>query len=137
MQAMSFSKPRFSKDCDMELLREASLSGYGIIGGKEKLLANAQKELCFHKLLSYSDNRFFDGSSYIRCGFKLVSESKPNYRYIKDTKVLSRVSCQKHKLAKLLGDKFDPSKTEVQNMLDNHWCQIFDYGNKKFVKEYK
>ena len=32
---------------------------------------------------------------------------------------MNRISTQKHKLLKLLGDKFDPNKTESQNMIDN------------------
>jgi hypothetical protein len=42
------------------------------------------------------------------------------------------MSCQKHKLEKLL-DIFDPNKTEYQNMLDNGYKRVWDSGNIKYI----
>ena len=55
----------------------------------------------------------------------------PAYSYYKDNTKLNRVSAQKHKLPKLLGDDFSPEKTEVENMVDNGWLQVYDCGNMK------
>ena len=63
--------------------------------------------------------------------FEIIGRSGLNYKYIKDERVLNRLSMQKHKLPKLLGDNFDESKTESQNMIDNGWFQIYDCGNLK------
>ena len=64
-------------------------------------------------------------------GFKIIGQSGPNYKYIQGENVLNRIAAQKHKLPKLLGDNFDESKTESQNMIDNGWLQIYDCGNLK------
>ena len=50
---------------------------------------------------------------------------------------MNRISAQKHKLQKLLGDKFDSNKTESQNMIDNGWLQVYDCGTikMKYCKE--
>ena len=49
---------------------------------------------------------------------------------------VNRLQAQKHKLPKLL-DNFNATKTESQNMIDNHWLKIYDCGNLKleFLKQ--
>ena len=61
----------------------------------------------------------------------------PNYKYLKDTEVLSRYQCQKHKLAELLGpDNFNPEISETENMLSNGYVKMYDCGNLVYVKHY-
>lgn len=47
----------------------------------------------------------------------------------------SRIKYQKHKLKDIL-EKFDPAKSETENMKDNDFYQIFDCGNFVFKKDY-
>ena len=42
------------------------------------------------------------------------------------------MSCQKHKLNKLL-EKFDNNKTEYENMVSNGWKRVWDSGNAKWI----
>jgi len=49
---------------------------------------------------------------------KFHHKSNPNYWYIKDDKIYSRIKCQKYKLHKLLKN-FDKNQTELQNMMNN------------------
>ena len=42
------------------------------------------------------------------------------------------MSCQKHKLPKLL-EKFDVNKSEYENMKVNGWRRVWDSGNTKWV----
>jgi hypothetical protein len=46
--------------------------------------------------------------------------------------MLNRISCQKHKLPKML-EKFDINKTEYENMKENGYDRIWDCGNIKFT----
>lgn len=71
VQIMSFSKPRFNKHYQYELIREVSNSGYRIVGGKNKLLKYFEKLYKPTNLISYCDRRWFTGKSYIDMGFKL------------------------------------------------------------------
>ena len=98
-----------------------------VIGGFSKLL----KYQKYNNFISYVDLSKFSASSYLKNGFKILSQSGPNYKYIQGENILSRIATQKHKLPKLLGDTFDKSKTESQNMIDNGWLQSYDCGNLK------
>jgi len=83
-------------------------------------------------VLSFADRRFFDGGLYKLLNFSFIGKTSPSYIYWKNNIILNRMSCQKHKLNKLL-DKFDPVKTEYDNMLSNGWRRVWDSGNLKWL----
>lgn len=114
-----------------ELVRECSKIDTIVVGGKSKLIKHFRK-LHPGLILSYCEVSKFTGKSYLECGFVLDHISRPNYRYYSGQGEFSRIQCQKHKLKDFLGEKFDPSKTEVENMLDAGYYRIFDYGNYVF-----
>jgi hypothetical protein len=66
-----------------------------------------------------------------------VHNSGPNYWYFKKNtiKLQTKAKFQKCKLKDLL-EKFDPGRTEVQNMKNNGYYRIFDCGNAVFEKVY-
>ena len=132
VQLEVFSKPRYNKKYDWELLRECSFEDWLIRGGKAKLLKYFERHY-EGSIISYCDKRFFSGISYERCGFKKLPDSSPNYKYLKNENEYSREKFQKHKLPKLL-EKFDGSKTETENMLNNRYFKLYDFGN--FVFDY-
>lgn len=128
---MTFCKARFSKH-EWELSRFASKVDVTVVGGASKLLTAFKRSVNPTSLVTYADARFSDGAVYEALGFKLKHISPPNYWYIKGGQRLSRYQAQKHMLAKLLGSKFDPLLTEVQNMNKNGWYRLFDCGNYVF-----
>ena len=135
---MTFSKPRFSKKYEWELVRFCNKCGYHIPGGASKLLKHFERTYHPRSIVSYADRRWSmksESTLYNRLGFSLVSESSPNYWYVKGSELFSRIQFQKHKLKAKL-DKFDESKSEWHNMQDNGYDRIFDCGNLVFVKEY-
>ena len=125
---MTFGKPRFNCNYDWELIRFASKLGVRVVGGASKLL---RAFLSTHagKIVSYADRRYSNGKMYETIGFRRVGCSRPNYWYVKQGARLNRYSCQKHKLRKLLGERFDPSLSERDNMLNNGYDIIYDCGN--------
>lgn len=136
VQIMSFSKSRLSKNYEYEMIRECSKQEYYIVGGKGKLLNYFEKTYKPKSLISYCEKNKFNGNSYLRLGFRLDRESKPGYNYYKRKQKLTRQVCQKHKLKNLL-ENFDENLTEWENMQNNGYMRLFDYGNYVFVKEYK
>ena len=132
VQLLCFGKNRF-KNNEIELLRMCTKLNTQVIGGFSKLL----KYQPYNDFVSYIDLSKFTASSYLKNGFSILNQSAPNYKYIKGERVLNRIQAQKHKLPKLLGDKFDESKTESQNMIDNGWWKVYDCGNLKleFTKQ--
>jgi hypothetical protein len=132
---MTFSKPRFNKKYDYELLRFCNKLNTNVIGGASKLFKYFLKNIECESIISYSDARWNTGDLYIQLGFEFLHRSEPNYWYFDmKNQLYSRVKFQKHKLENIL-EKFDPDLTEVENMKKNGYNRIFDCGNDVF--EYK
>jgi hypothetical protein len=128
LSCMSFGKPRFDKRYDWELIRFSTKLMTSVQGGAAKLLKSFRSQHA-GSLITYADARYSTGKLYESLGFKRLHKSQPNYWYVKGGNIITRYQAQKHLLPKLLGDKFDPFLTEVQNMNKNGWYRLFDCGN--------
>ena len=129
VSCLSFSKPRFNKKYDWELVRYANKLNTKIHGGFGKLWKHKPNG----KIICYSDKRLFSGNVYEKYMIKL-DDSKPSYYYIVDGELKNRVNFQKHKLKDIL-QKFDNNLTEVENMKENGFYRIWDCGNYVFEFE--
>lgn len=137
---MTFGKSRFTKKYDWELLRYASILDTTVVGGFSKLLKEFERNKTPLSLVSYANRRWSKGNVYIMNGFIHVGSTTPNYIYInfkdKPFRTISRIGAQKHRLHKVLGTSFDPTKTEAQNMFGAGWRRMWDCGNHTFIKRY-
>lgn len=138
----TFSRPRFSRKYEWELVRFCNRCGCHVPGAASRLLRHFEIAQRPKSIVSYADRRWTmdNGNTvYDRLGFTRMSSSAPNYWYWKgkvgNLVLESRIKYQKHKLEKIL-QNFDASKSEVQNMIDNGYHRIFDCGNLVYVKEY-
>lgn len=122
---IGFGQSRFKKG-ELELHRYCVKSDYQIIGGFSKLIKHSD----FNHFISYIDLSHYSGLGYKKIGFKLISLTAPSYCYATTLGYLSRMQCQKHKLAKLL-KKFDPALSESENMAMNNYFKVYDAGNLK------
>ena len=61
---------------------------------------------------------------------------KLNYHWVKGDEIYTRYQCQKHKLKKILGDKFNKDLSENENMTLNGYIKIYDCGNLVFRKDF-
>ena len=127
---MNFSKPRFSKKYEYELIRYAS--SVNVVGGAGKLLAAFNKEFFPKSIVTYADRRWSNGNLYRKIGFVQTHESGPGYWYFKGNQFKHRAVFQKHKLKELL-PIFNEQLGEVENMYANGWRRIFDSGNRVYV----
>lgn len=126
VQLITLGKSRYTKD-EYELYRMCTKLNTQVIGGFSKLLAHQP----YNHIISYVDISKFTGKSYVDNAFSLLHLTKPSYFYWSNsTGRVSRISAQKHKLSKLVNN-YDESKTEIQNMHDNGFLQIYDCGNLK------
>ncbi len=135
---MTFGKRHISKVSQFELIRFCNKLNTKVIGAASRLFKYFITNFDIEYIKTYADIRFYNNSGfYEKLGFKMINISKPNYNYFRlstkngSLRFLSRISCQKHKLSKLL-EHFDPDKTEEQNMIDNGYCKIYDCGNYVF-----
>jgi hypothetical protein len=132
---MTFVKPRFDKKHEWEISRFSSKLNTTVIGGASKLFSYFVKTREPKSIITYADLRFGKGAVYLKLGFDLVNENTGlNYWYVKSTtEKLSRYQCQKMKLPKLMGDLFDASLTESENMKKMNFYRIWDCGNAKYL----
>ena len=130
---MTFSKPRFNKKYEYELVRFCSKLNYHVIGAAGKLLKYFEKTYQPKSIVSYADRRWSIGNLYEKIGFTLVYKSKPNYWYFKNLKLENRLKFQKHKLKNIL-EKFDENLSEYENMKSNGYNRIYDCGNLVYIK---
>lgn len=134
----TFRRPivKSKENADWELARFCVRPGYRVQGGLSKLLSAFKKLKGSCTLLSFSDKRYSEGKVYKACGFDLVRESQPGYFWIhEDGTFLYRQQAQKHKLAKLLGDEFDPELSEAGNMKRLGFEKVKDKGQLVFMKQ--
>lgn len=131
----TFSKPRFNKEYDYELIRLCSKGGVTVTGGASKIISFFKSK---HEgsLISYANRRWSFGNVYKTIGFEYSHVTTPCYFYYcinKGVKVLEhRSHYQKHKLEDKL-DKFSSELTEAENMYNNKYRRIWDCGNLVFT----
>lgn len=134
VSCMSFNRPRFSDEADWEIVRFANKLGLSVRGAASKLFKQFISAYSANSVLSYADLRFGKGKVYKKIGFKYLRDTEVGYSYHHGNgKTLSRYQAQKHKLPKLLGDKFDPELSERDNMLKSGYYKMFDCGNKVYL----
>lgn len=134
---MTFSKPRFNKAYQYELIRFCVKQGITIQGGASKLFKAFLGDYKPISVISYANRRFSKGSIYETLGFKLMRETYPNYYYINESNVYARQKFQKHKLKELF-DKdiikyYNESETESVIMSKNGFSKVYDAGNLTYI----
>ena len=113
-----------------EMYRFCNKLNYSVVGGASKLFKHFIKNYSPNKIISYSDNRYFDGSLYDKLGFIYDGETKPSYWYTKNINRYHRFKFRKDILVK---EGFDINKTEKEIMKDRGYNRIYDCGNKRWI----
>jgi hypothetical protein len=131
VSAMSFSKSRYSKQADWELLRFCNVVDHTVVGAASKLISHFRKHHT-GTVISYCDQSYGGSGFYSQIGFRKIKETPPGYYYVKDGKLFSRIKFQKHKLKNVL-ENFDPNKTEWENMQSNGYDRIWDCGHTVYM----
>lgn len=123
-----------TKEGEFELIRFCNKKNYRVLGGASKLLKYFEETYKPKNIISYADLRFSKGELYERLGFKLISQSSPNYFYVKNgSKRFHRYLFRKSELIK---QGFDLNKSEREIMEERGFYRIYDCGALKFEKTY-
>lgn len=142
ISAMSFSKPNFGnqKDVEWDLTRYCVKPSYSIIGGAEKLFNAFVKEYNPLNIITYSDNDYFTGGVYSRLGFCLDKLTDIPYYWAKsDRAFLNREQCQVHRLKEKYPEIYDEAvKNNASNKEDYimhalGYYKVYRCGNKKWI----
>ena len=129
VQLIILGKPRYNKKYVYELIRAVTLQGYTVVGGLSKMLSRVPESI-----ISYADRRYSSGAGYKSIGMYELSATNPNYFYVSNGMLESRLKYQKHKLENIL-EIFDNSKSETYNMISNGYYRIWDCGNLVFTNK--
>ena len=113
-----------------EMIRFCNKLNHNIVGGASKLFKHFIKINKPKEIISYSDNRYFDGSLYGKLGFEFIEETKPNYFYVINHNRENRFKYRKDVLVK---EGYDKSITEKEIMKSRGYSRIWDCGNKKWL----
>lgn len=136
--AMTFSPPVSHRGLQeagtVELIRFATVGS--VIGGASRLFSNyLSAHPRIKKIISYSDNDWFNGRLYEVLGFTKSKDVSPQYTTVWGKIRHHKSYTKRANLQKLLGRSFDPNISEMQNLLNNQIPVVFDSGKQKW--EYK
>jgi len=121
---------KIKEDDSYELYRFVNKLNTSVIGGFSKLLKHFISEYNPKNIITFSDNRYFNGGVYTLNGFNYLYDSKPNYFYINNHKREYRF---KYRKDVLVSEGYDINKTEKEIMFERGFNRIYDCGNKKYI----
>lgn len=131
---MTANKSKFSKSDGIEINRFCSKAGYTIVGGMSKLFDTILKSYEPATVVAHCDRRYFSGETYLKLGFHFVDNTRPEYRYVTESydHLETKNNWRRDVLKKKL-KKFQPEKSEWENMKANGFDRIWDCGHSKWV----
>ena len=127
---VSFKKPTRQSRYQYELVRMVSDPEYRIHGIWSKVLKKFHEDYEPSSIVSFSDNRLFNGEVYKKIGFRFDGEIKPDYYWVKGLKRFHKSGLRKKKEELLTG------KTESELRELEGYRKIWDLGKKRWVTEY-
>jgi hypothetical protein len=130
---ITYGKPRYNKQVDLEIIRYATKPGMTVVGGFSKLFTHVINKTGSRCVVSYSDNRWGTGSVYQHAGFVNDGITAPSYYYfmVKDRIRYHRSLFMKHKILQSMGG--NPDMTEIANMRAFGYNRIFDCGTTRWI----
>ena len=141
LQLMSFKHSRYNKNIEWENIRHCNLRGHQIVGGTQKLWSYFIKTYNPTSVVSYSDNRWFEGSTYEKLGFSLQKDNPPQYFYTDLKKRWHRsLFTKKRCIKKAMEIDSELIEEELMKMTENYIAieilelgKIWDVGQKTWV----
>ena len=126
---MTFGHRPILQPSDYEMLRFCNKLNTSVVGGASRLLKYFVNTYQPKELISYADRRWSRGGLYKSLGMSFISDTEPNFHYIRGKYRDNRIKYQKHKLVAL---GFDKNKTANEIMFENGYYRIYDCGHKKY-----
>lgn len=105
-------------------------------GGFSKLLKHIK--ICHQckTIITFADLRWSNGDLYLKNQFTIGGFVKPDYSYGYNLQRFHKFNFRHGAgLQRVLGDKYDRSKSESENMANSKYTKIYDCGKLKFIHD--
>lgn len=135
LQVMTFGKPRYNSNYDVELLRLCTKPGVTVVGGASRLFSYATSEYGLHNIISYCDLSKFTGDVYEKIGMKHLRTSPPAEVWTLKGKKITANLLRQRGFDQLFGTNYGKGTSNEQLMLDHGWLPVYDCG--QAVYEFK
>lgn len=112
----------------MNLSRFCTKRGVNVLGGASKLLDFFIRGWNPTRIVSYADKDWSCGDLYLKLGFDLISESRPDYKYLVGGVRVHKSNFKKSKLG------YKIKETEYIQSLG--YIKVWDCGKIKFQKKF-
>ena len=130
IQLMSFTKSRYNKNYEWELLRLCTKYGYTLVGGSNKLIQQFITTSNPKSIISYCDLSKFTGKVYEDMNFKLIKRNQPSATwYNEETEdYFLHSSLVKKGADKLLGTNFGKGTDNEAIAIQQGYVKVFNCG---------
>lgn len=120
------------EDNGWNLSRFCSKKNTNVVGAASKLFKYFIKTYKPTRVISFSDKDWSLGDIYIRLGFNIVKDLKPDFKYIIDKKRINKQRLTKKKLTKL---GYNSDITADRIIEDKGITKVYNVGQLKFEKK--
>ena len=127
VQIISFSKPRFDKEHEYEIIRLCTKLNMNVIGGASKLYKHFIRLFNPSSIISYADRQYSEGNVYNAFEMNFLYNTDPGYKWSDGHTLHNRMNFQKHKLKNVL-KIYDEKLSERENMFNNNYKLYWDCG---------
>ena len=132
VEVMTFGKPRYNKNYDIELLRLCAKDNIEVVGGPSKLFKYFVKQNSDKTIISYCDIAKFSGRVYEAIGMTLSHESTPNKIWSKGTQCITDNLLRQRGFDQLFNTNYGKGTSNEELMLKHGWLPVYDCGQKVF-----
>lgn len=132
VQVMTFSKSRYNKNYEWELLRLCTLQNKTVIGGASKLFKHFVKNIDPKSIISYCDRAKFSGRVYAQIGMNLHHISPPTKVWSKDDKYITDNLLRQRGYDQLFNANYGKGTSNEELMIKNGWLPVYDCGQLVF-----
>jgi hypothetical protein len=123
----------YHQHTQINLTRLAFKLNTTVIGGANKLFKNSLPFLPPGDIVSFSSNRYSNGSIYPTLGFTKDKDLPPSYQWYFKGRIWNKRSLRRKSLQIILGSSFDSNETEHQNLYRNKARCLYDAGYQRWL----
>jgi len=120
------------RDNEWVLDRFCSERNTVVVGGFSKLFKHFINTFSPEKIITFSDNRYSNGSLYKKMGFTFVKENVPRLYYTDKNNVFNRRNFQKPRLKKAYPSLYNENLTEKEIAEKAGFYQLWGPGTRKW-----